>query len=316
MVTDRVYERIGNRYFRQGTIVLLFLITGALAILAWRQLTIMPSRRTTIAILSDGALILSWDDRRGQLTVFTIPADVRIEGVYGVGYYPIGSLRTLEELDPTKTDIVARSLEYVLGLPIAGTLAVSAGDGDATQIAARALWPFHLAHFQRGNIPNPTRVRLWWKLSTLRPDKVVSIDLDGRGVYRTETLADGSSIRLLDTNRFDAVVGRSVEVEEIRTERLRVRVVNTTDTSGVGRSVARMVGLAGMVVVAVDSEGPVQEACTVHAKKIVWSTQTVAFLREQFDCTLNEEGLDERVDVTLRLGTTYAADFLPTSPPD
>ncbi|MBI4066246.1 LytR C-terminal domain-containing protein [Candidatus Gottesmanbacteria bacterium] len=292
------------------------MITSALAFLAWRQMTIMPSQRITIAIISDVALILSWDDRRGQLTVFTLPADVRIEGVYGVGHYPIGSLRTLEELDPTKTDIVARSIENALGLPIEGALAVSARDGDATQIAMRALSPVNLAQLRRGNIPIPTRIRLWWMLSTLRPDKVVNVDLGGREVYRTETLADGSSVRLLDTNRFDAVVGSSIEVEEIRTEKLRVRVVNTTDTSGVGNRVARMVDLAGMVVVAVDSDGPVQAACTIHAKKIIWSTQSVAFLRSQFGCTLLEEGLDERVDVTVRLGTTYAADFLPTHPPD
>lgn len=283
MRRDPRNERVGKRYFR--VILLLFTSLSIIALVwfGWMVAAAFPSERTTIIASTDPLTIHSWDDTRRILTVVSVPQDIRIEGAFGVGVLPVGSLARLEAMDKTKKGILARSLAQTLGTPI-----------------------------HEGVLTPLSRVRFYLVTRTIRPDAVKNIDLDALGVYRQEQLPDGTTVRVFDMNRFDALNAATFEIDSVRREELRVRVVNTTDTRGVGSRVARTVGIAGMVVVAVESEGPSQTDCTIVAKKIIWSTTSVGFLRQQYGCVLSEEGLDERVDVTLRLGTKLAEDFFLT----
>ena len=283
MSRDRREQRIGSRYLPRIIFSVLSVLFVLLAAIFWNIMTALPWERTTVVVAGDPVQIVSWDQVRGKLTIIPIPADVRIDGVLGIGNLPLASLRKLEVLDSKKKDVFLKSLEDTLALPIMGVM----GSGS----------PFSL------------RFRLWWIRKQLRPDAVTAVDLGLQGVFRSDVLPDGSQVRVFDVNRFDAIIGSQLEVDTIRREETRVRVVNTTDALGLGNRAARILSHAGMVVVAVESEAPEQNGCTIHAKEDLWSRPSARFVKDVFDCMITAQDPDERADVTVRLGTEYARRF-------
>lgn len=283
MSHDPREQRIGSRYLQRIIIAVVSVLIVLLVVIFWNIITALPWERTTVVVAGDPVQIVSWDQVRGKLAIIPIPADVRIDGVSGVGNLPLASLRKLEVLDPKKKGVFVKSLEDTFALPIMGVT----GSG----------------------LPFPLRFRLWWIRKQLRPDAVTTVDLGLQGVFRSDVLPDGSQVRVFDANRFDAIIGSQLEVDTIRREELRVRVVNTTDALGLGNRAARILSHAGMVVIAVDSEPPVQNECTIHAKQDLWSRQSVRFVKNVFDCVVNAQDWDERADLTVRLGSVYAQRF-------
>lgn len=280
MSRDRINERLGSRHIRIFILIFVSFLLAFGVWLGWNFAMAFPAERTTVITRVDPVEIRSWDKERELLTIFSLPEDVRVEGVFGTGTLPIASLARLEAMDKTKKGLLAKSLGNALGTPI-----------------------------EDAELSFPLRLRFFLATQMVRPDAVKRIDLDALGVYRSETLPDGTLVRVFDVNRFDVGVGAALEVDSIRREELRVRVVNTTDVARLGSRAARMVSHAGTVVVAVESESPTQKPCTVHAKKELWSTQTSRFIQNVLACTLADADSDERADVTVRLGTAYALLF-------
>lgn len=257
---------------RVGVIGLLLLAVG---ISWWKLATALPSERTTVVEDGNPIRVLSWDSARARLTIVPIPEDVYVEGAQGVGTLPLASLRKLESLDESKNGLLVRSLSDTLAVPIIGEVS---------------------------RIPLPLRLRFWWITRSIRPDAIETPDLDTIGVLRKDTLPDGTTIRVFDTNKFDSIIVSDLEVDSIRREERRVRVVNTTDVPGLGSRVARFLSRAGMVVVAVDGESQRQETCSVHVNEDLWSTATARFVQDVFGCSLSAEDTDEQFDMTVRIG--------------
>lgn len=282
MSRDRIHERLGGKNIR----TLVVLITSVLIIIGlwvtWNFWTSFPDERTTVITSIHPIEVSSWDTKRQTLTVFTISPDVFIDGVFGVGSLPVSSLFRLEAMDKTKKGLLTLSLEDAMGTPI---------------------------YF--GDLPPLLRLRFALLSHTVRPDGVTRIDLGSLGAYRSATLPDGTSVNAFDTNRFDAVIGASLEIDSIRREGFRVRVVNTTDVAGLGNRAARILSHAGMVVIMVESDlSPIKE-CLITVRKPLWSSTSVSFIKSFFNCRVESGSEDEQADITIRLGQDYAGRFLP-----
>lgn len=270
--------RVGTKYLRHVSFVAISIVLAVSVWIGWMVVTAFPGERTTIIASVSPLVIQSWDQKRKILTVLPIPDDVRVEGASGVGLIPVSSLAALERMDTAKKGILARSLTLAL----------------ATPVMSEELAP-------------PLRLRFFLAVRAIRPDAIKTIDLAALGVYRPETLADGTPARVFDADRFDAMGGWAFEIDSVRREELRVRVVNTTDVVGLGSRAARILSHAGLVVVAVESEQRLVQACAVHAKKHLWSSQSVRFIKDAFSCTVTDAQLDERVDATIWLGSAYSS---------
>lgn len=280
MSRNSIHLRLAGKYIRTIVFALGSLLIASGAWFGWEVWAAFPAERMTLVTSVDPLEISSWDTKRQLLTVFSIPSDVFIEGIFGVGALPVVSLQRLETMDTTKK----------------GLLALSLSEAFATPILA-------------GDMPPLLRLRWAFTLRTIRPDAVKRIDLASLGVYRSETLPDGSSIRVFDENRFDVGVGTALEVDSIRREGLRVRVVNMTIRSGLGNRAARTLSHAGMVVIAVESEPSIQQSCLIHTKKELQDSKTATFIKRAFHCSVTPADWDERADVTVRLGEDYAKGF-------
>lgn len=305
MSRDRRDARIGARYLTRLILALSSGFFVFLASISWNIVTALPAERTTVAVVGDPVQIVSWDNARQQLTIIPVPPDVYLDGAFGVGTLPLASLRKLEALDIKKKGVFAASLEGALAVPIAGVIDNDysiVSEENGVHMAKEALSPFVLTAWWGNGLFLPLRLRLWWIFHRLRSDAVTMFDLEARSVFRPEWLPDGSQVRVFDINRFDAVIANRLEVDAIRREELRVRVVNTTDVAGLGNRAARILSHAGMVVVAVESEPLTQKRCSLHARKDFWDSQSSRFIQKVFQCSMTEADTDERADVTVRLG--------------
>lgn len=282
MSRDRIHERLGGKNIR----TLIVLITSVLIIIglwfAWNFGTAFPDERTTILTSIQPIEVSSWDTKRQTLTVFTISPDVFIDGVFGVGSLPASSLSILETMDKTKKGLLTLSLEDAMGTPI---------------------------YF--GDLPPLLRLRYALIAHTVRPDGVTRIDLGSLGAYRSVILPDGTQVNAFDTNRFDAVIGASLEIDSIRREGFRVRVVNTTDVAGLGNRAARVLSHAGMVVIMVESDLSPMKECLITVGKPLWSSTSVSFIKSFFNCRVEAGSEDEQAELTVRIGQDYARRFLP-----
>lgn len=312
MHRDRIAERVGHRYLRHFFVAILILIVIISGLIVWRVTTVMQGGRTTIIIVSDPMYVASWDDERHHMTIFTLPGDVRIDGARGVGNYPVDSFRKLETMDKTKKGLLRLSLEDALGLPINGVIEGGNGDSSPVDRVKNALSLFSLPAWRGGFPMISLRFGLWRILTFIRSDEVTIVDLsDNGGAYRNETLPDGSVVREFDEARFDTLIGQTLEEDAIRKEGLRVRIVNTTDMVGLGNRAARTVSHAGMSVIMVENDTPAQKECSLTAKKSLWSSMSVSFMKTFFHCSVLTGSEDEQADLTIRLGQDYARRFLP-----
>lgn len=314
MSRDRIQERLGHRYLRHFIITILGLIVAITGFAVWKMTATMQEERTTIIITSDPMYIVSWDDKRHYLTLFMLPGEMYIDATRGVGSYPVASIRKLEVMDKTKKGLLRESMEDALGLPIRGVVDGGRGDTSPVKLVKDALSPFYFSAWSRGDgITLSLRFRLWYILTFVRPDEVTIVDLSAAngGIYRSETLPDGSVVRVFDDRRFDALFGQTLEEHTIRQEGLRVRVVNATDIVGLGNRAARIISHAGMVVIMVESETPALMACTVTASKSLWDSKSVSFMKTFFNCNVDSGSDDEQAEITIRLGQKYANRFLP-----
>lgn len=306
---DRIHLRIGSRYLNHLAVSLSVIVLVLLGIFVWNFFTVLPPGRTTVVVVDEsGATALSFDRERGKLVVIGVPADVRMEGAFGAGQLPILSLLKLEDLDRGKKGLFVKTVGMALGLPVAGLIRVP-GTESSKKDAMGALSPFHPWGWQSSDIARLTRFRLWWDWQTIRPDAVWSMELDDAGVFRRTALPDGSQTRIFDIDRFDRASSGRLEVNAVRRDAKRVLLINTTGIPGVGSKVARVLATAGMTVAAVENEAVVQDTCTIHAKKEVWDSASIHFIRSVYACALDEEGNDTRVDMTVRLGQREANDY-------
>lgn len=287
MGRSRIQQRIGAKALPHllWGIIPTVLVVGGILFVGMDPRSIRSQRVTFIE--GEGPVrVMSWDQARRRLTIIPLPADLFLEGMDGVGSLSIASIGRLEALDSSRRGLLIRSISEALAIPVIG---------------------------EAKRLPLSLRFRLWVGMRSLRPDAIETVDGQVRGVFRAERLPDGSTRRVFDASAFDAAIGNRLEVENIRREQRRVRVVNTTATAGLGSRAARFFSRAGMVVVAVESERgeEPQEECTVHAREEFWSDHSVAFLKDVFGCRVTARDWEERADLTVRLGEGYARRFLP-----
>ncbi|MBI5620336.1 LytR C-terminal domain-containing protein [Candidatus Gottesmanbacteria bacterium] len=305
MDRNSIHERLGKRYWRRLLILLSIAFVSFFGWIIWSIGTAFPYERTTIVIAGDPVRIVSWNSVRKKVTILNVPADVRITGAQDVGLLPIGSLERLESLDGQKKDIYRRSLSLAFAVPIRGALR----RGEPTQTVGEALAPSFSSLWatfpvKRSGISMALRFRLWWSLLWIRPDAIVEFDAVKLGMTNLIQLPDGSSARVLDPDTYDTRSAGLFELDGIRQEELRVRVINTTGVAGRGAAFARILSHAGFSVVALENDEDAQPNCSFQSNTGRPHHESKRFLEDTLGCRyLESTGTDADVDITVRLGS-------------
>ena len=278
-------------------------------------------RQTNILVVGDPMFLVIADSGSEKFTVLKIPADVQIEGVYGVGRYSLRSLWNLGLLSKKSHDLLTKSLSEALAVPVelyinpAGrTVEATASEIETLKGAFSFRTIFSFMHSGVStNIPAFTSVQLAWFFRSTGIDRLQTIDMGESTAISTERLPDNAEVPVFDPNGFDATIELAFETRAIRKEALSITIYNTTEVPLLGQRVSRLLGHIGAHVVSIKNDVTPRVKCEVRGSETALKSKTAQLITSYYHCDaalLSEQGEE---DLEFRIGHDYRAMFLPKS---
>ncbi len=271
--------------------------------------------RVNVLVGTSPVSIWSWDKSDESFGISLLPANVSADSV-AYGRYTLEALWKLGFIDKKDGRVLARSLTDLMAISIPwfigeGEALVTSSDPAAygrQTFSWRGLFPVIFGK-RATNMPLGTWFSFSWALGRALPDGIRILDLVHQAPVASETLPDQSVREFLDPQRLDVVLKGRFEDEKIRQEAITVGVYNTTKTPALGTYAARLLTQEGVLVVAVGNHESEIQACTVEGSDVIVKSRTAEVIAELFDCIIVESEVQERVDLSVRLGTVFAQQF-------
>ncbi len=278
-----------------------------------------PLNRYTAVITGNPFLVVSWNRSDDSIIAISIPATVRIDGAYGYGTYSLEALHKLDIMDKRDGKLLLTSLSDALGYPVDTYLDMSTGKRlltNDTRSDFRDVWSFsHVFNSilgQRGSLPPVEFFGLVKTAMSVRDEKLQTFDLGLiPGVIVDEQLPDQTTADTLDADRVADVVTGLFEDTDIRQERLRVALFNTTSMQGIGQKAAKLLSTMGMFIVSVTNDSTERSTCLVRTKKEFEQSKTVRVIRDLYRCSLQSTQDPLRSDVDVYIGYDFASRYEP-----
>jgi anionic cell wall polymer biosynthesis LytR-Cps2A-Psr (LCP) family protein len=300
----------------------IFIGIAILAILVWiffpRPTT--PYSRQTYILVSDPVIVASWSLSDKTLTLISFPSDMLAEGTHGYGTYSLASFWRLGEIDKKDGTVLAESISEALGIPVTGYIWPKTGVfayGTDAFVTAKSVFSLRnifglLEGRYRTNIPFRVFINLAWTLNFSRPDRVSTYDFTNNPatVAQDSVLPDGSTVKILDSQRLDAQLNTVFEDESVRRESVTVAVYNTTSMPSLGNRVGRLLTNLGVSVVIVGNDTPEVNACTVTGSDTALKSKSAQVIMVVLGCK-PLVGVGTRADLIIKVGASYAKRFLP-----
>ncbi|MCX8009102.1 MAG: LytR C-terminal domain-containing protein [Patescibacteria group bacterium] len=308
------YRFLPNRViiFFFFTFFLLFLLSYIFYILS---VHLLPMQRISILFLNDPVEVVSFDPKKKELVQIIFPAQTHISGIWGLGEYAVDSLWRLAATEGSPSAVVLGSVGDELGTPIQYFI------GKRNNLWEKEKGNYFsflgLLERMRGNVetnmPFLFHVAYTRLIRSMNNHKIRQEFLGiGRGL-KEKTLPDNSTILVFDRDRFDQMTNDMFFDTDIRKERLRVAVFNTTGRPFLATRVARILDRLGVLVVHVGNEEKPIEECEISGNANVLQTKTSRIIQKIFSCTLKELYEERRSDLEVRIGKAYERRFIPPS---
>ncbi len=282
----------------------------------WKAASAFPSSRVSFLVVGDPVMVVTWDQRKQEVFLLSLPAATRIDATRGYGRYSLDALWKLGDMDGRPGSVLRESVEDALGLPIPWYLKPSRSDAAPAGIdflrqlfSVQSMWAV-LVGATRSNIAPPRFLVLAISALFLRANQVVMVPV--QSAIGTEMLPDGTREPILMPERMDSLVGTDFEEAPVRAEGLSVALYNTTDMPTLGQRAARILSHAGALVVTVGNDQPVGDGCIVRGKKELLAGATVRFIRRYFGCSVQVAEEVQRADILVYLGKDFEMRYLPS----
>mgnify|MGYP001612853930 FL=1 len=279
-----------------------------------RVLKAVPFRQAFV-IATDPMRIISWDTTRTALQVVSMPSDILISGAFGYGQYALSAIQTLDTLDHKNGMLLSQSVSQAVGMPITGAIFTKSFPPDTPVLDTLKRHFSWRSIGQRlvGRVGTTVSFSDWIHIvllvHTLGTDDVEVLNLATAVTQMSRP--DGVTVRVLDPQKVDYILGNSFHDTKLRNENKTVTIINTTTVFGIGSHIARMVNRFGIQVVSVGNQTEQIDNCQLETDKKTKNSLTYQFLKAYFRCseTLGL-GESEVSDITLRLGTRVGAMFV------
>lgn len=311
---EKRYERRLRRY------TAVFLWIGLLGLIATfivlSLVRVSPSGRMTVLVASDPVVVWSWDSEGQSSVIVAIPADTAVSAVRGYGQYPLSSLWRLGGIDHREQAILPQTASETLGVSIPWYIGFSPSElvraSDPQSILSRVFSPAAIPSFLRGtlttNMSFVTYLQFVRALGSVSDGKTKRLDIDRSNVLVESQLPDGSKVQTIDPDRLELFVGDSFEEARVRSEALRVAVLNATRVPGLADRFARFVARLGATVILVgNSDQNLADTCLVIGSQSRLTGSTAVAIKKISGCktSASTEG-DGRADLTVLVGEGYA----------
>lgn len=213
-----------------------------------------------LAIKGKDIEVASFDPGSEQLTVLDIPNDAYFELPKGFGNWRVRAIYDLgqEENPPVGSELLKASLAKLVGLPIDGFIEYSDSKSFKDEVLSWHANPLKILGFIKESSTDLTpleAISVYRALSSVRTDKIVSLDTAQSDITQSELLPDSSRVLGVDTIRLDLFVRDKMADSQIHSQAVPVGVLNGTSHPGLGEDVARIVtNMGGNVIFTANTE--------------------------------------------------------------
>ncbi len=275
--------------------------------------------RNSIVLIGTPTVIVSWELKRSNYIILTIPSDLQIEAIHGYGSYSIGSLWNLDTLEKRNGALFLPSLVENFAVPIQwysthSKLVGETNEGVVRFVSGELSFPSLVksVFFHTSSVSLVDMIRVWRSTRAIDASTARVLDFRSRPVGTTLTLPDGSSVVQFDAKQYDGIVGDLLENLALRKDSLRLAIYNTTTMPGIGSRVARVIEhLGGYVVFVGNDESPYEGVCELKGSKERLLSPTSSVIQSLYGCSRVETTESMRGDLIMRLGSVFEKRYLP-----
>ena len=189
-----------------------------------------------------------------KITVLHISDNVYLEVPKGYGEWTIGSVFPLGQEDGGRgTALLRLSLSRLVGLPVDG-IVIKEGGAQTAEEVINSLRKNQLAFWGisqniKSNVSTWELITLGQFIASIRPDKVVSLDLAKSTITESKLLPDSSRVLGIDTIQLDSFIRDRLADSAFTDENVTIAIFNATSHPGLAQSASRMVTNMGGTVV-------------------------------------------------------------------
>lgn len=207
--------------------------------------------------------VISLHPKDGNAVILHLSNQIYLNVPKGYGNWELGSIYKLgqEEKPPIGAKLLQLSISNLLGVPIDGVLLSKNSklfDDPEKLISNLRKNPFISLTLFPGietNLPPLDTVNLFWYLSKVRSDKVISLDLAKSSITDSKLLPDSSRVLGVDTSKLDYFTRKNMADEVIFDEGEAIAIFNGTLHPGLAQQALRIIiNMGGNVVTTGSSE--------------------------------------------------------------
>lgn len=276
--------------------------------------------RFTIIFSTKPVIVVSYNPTDESLAAVSVPWETYVEATHGYGRYRLGKVYEVGNLDGNGPEVLKSTVRELLGVPIEGYIdmkSVNFGDTEnltASEFIAKRKIILGWSNFFRIQGKTDLSVSDLWQFYThvfgVKAGKISFVNLKTANVLVEQTLPDQTQILAADTLRLDGLLRDLFHEDALALENLKLAVLNSTDVSGLGEKMARILGNMGLQVVKVTNFKNVSDNCLLYIDKKSINLLTVIKLKHVFNCEVKTTVLsDVRADIALVVGTNYAREL-------
>lgn len=210
--------------------------------------------------------------RQKKITVLHISDSVYVEVPKGYGQWTIGSVFPLGQEDGGRgTALLRLSLSRLVGLPVDG-IVIKEGNVDTAENIINSLRKNQLAFLNvagsiKSNVSTLELMTLGKFISSVRSDKVVSLDLAKSTITESKLLPDSSRVLGIDTIQLDSFIRNSLADVAFTDENATISILNATDHPGLAQFASRIITNMGGTVVFMGNTTSLQGKSLVISKE-------------------------------------------------
>lgn len=282
----RHFYKINSRNLLFGFFVIAaFVLTfgGVIRIVgAWNDRVWRGEHRVTFVIATNPPLLASYQAEPGELIIIQFPSRLEINSSFGLGRWKLESLYELGRQRGVGGEILAKTVQYALGIPVDGWMSEEGMSLVAPSF--QALFSYRLDT----NFTFFDKVRIAWEISTLKAGKRRLLSAEKLGMVKGARAADGSLGFVLEKQRVKDIVLREFQDTIIVGDGTGVGIVNGTNIAGAGEQIASVLEGLGARVIWVRTQSYDIPRCKILAKE-ERPSRTAKRLAALFSCSLEEQ---------------------------
>jgi hypothetical protein len=205
--------------------------------------------------------LITLNPKDNQTVALSLSDQIYLTVPLDFGSWTLGSVYKLgqEQSQPIGAKLLKLSVSNLLGLPIdAVIISENKNFSDSpedfiSELRKNPVFSFSLLQNIETNLSRMQAFTLFQRLSKVRSDKVISLDLSRSSITESKLLPDSSRVLGVDTVKLDYFVRENMADRQIIDEGVSIAVFNGTNHPGLANEVSRIITNIGGNVISVSS---------------------------------------------------------------